>query len=586
MKKRNYIFTILILMIALSASSIQAQKLAFPTAEGFGKFSTGGRGGKVIEVTNLGDYTGTDSIRGTLRWALNQYPGQPLTVVFKTSGIIVLNSAIRCGRNGLTIAGQTAPGDGICVRGGQFNLGSAQNLIIRHIRFRIGLSNGNTGGFLVGGSVDFENGSQAIFDHCDFGWAGEENITMYDDHYVTVQWSVLHEGLYASGHEKGARSYGAQWGGSPATMHHNIFAHNVTRSGRFNGSSNALGDLHVLIDFANNVDYNWGKTNSCYGGEREAGRLSTHQVNFVGNYYKPGPTTPTSGSSFIAQSAARSGYVSTGPSYWYLSGNIMEGDDVGTADNWHAFQNGSIYPTDSLKRLSPITIPDQYKITYTSAQDAYQAVLAHAGAFPRDTVDRRIMHEVATKTAIGTSTVQFYHDGTDTTVLYTNPYYGKTVGIIDQPAGAGGYPTYNTYNTITDADHDGMDDVWELANGLDPTNPNDRNLLTADGYTALEVYLNSLVGENIVHNFAPSAVQLVPAHNISVYPSITTDKLTLTSDVSLKWASIYSIEGTKVLNVTLGSSKTIDVISLARGCYILEVSTLDGAVERLKFIKK
>ncbi len=193
---------------------------------------------------------------------------------------------------------------------------------------------------------------------------------------------------------------------------------------------------------------------------------------------------------------------------------------------------------------------------------------------------------MATKTATRKSTVQFYHDGNNTTVLYTNPYYGKTVGIIDQPAGVGGYPEYNTYNTIVDADHDGMDDAWELANGLDPTNPNDRNLLTTDGYTALEVYMNSLVGEQINHDFTTASVKQVSAYNISVYPSITSDKLTLTSDVPLKSVSIYSIDGSKILNTSIANSKTINVALLAQGCYILDVSTQDGAVKRLKFIKK
>jgi len=593
MKKINYILGVIGLLATTLLSTSQAQTPAFPTAEGFGKFSTGGRGGQVVEVTNLTDYLTTETpIPGTLRWALTQFTGQPLTVVFRVSGIIVLKADIRCMRTGLTIAGQTAPGDGICIRGGKMNMGGSVNMVIRHVRFRIGLSNGNTGGFIAGGSVGFENGSLAIFDHCDFGWAAEENITMYDDHYVTAQWCILHEGLYCAGHEKGERSYGAQWAGSPATMHHNLIANNVSRSTRFNGANNASGDRNVLMDYVNNVNYNWGKTNSCYGGEREAGKFSTHEVNFVGNYYKPGLATPASGNYFFEQSAARSGYVLAGPSYWYVSGNVMEGDASGTSDNWTRVHNNTAYPLDSLKSANVRPIPAAYQITYTSAQDAYTAVLAKAGAFPRDAVDSRIVNEVATKTASGTSTVARYPSAINTavsppdTTWTANRYFGLTVGIIDQPVGAGGYPTYNTYNTIVDADHDGMDDVWELANGLDPTNPADRNLLTKDGYTALEVYINSLVGENIDHNFTPSAVQQILSHRISVYPSVATDNLTLSSDLILKSATIFSIDGKKVIGIPVENNKPIEVTLLAKGCYILEVSTQTGAIERLRFIKK
>ncbi|MEI8085286.1 MAG: T9SS type A sorting domain-containing protein [Paludibacter sp.] len=588
-KKITYFFAIVFISL-LSLSGIQAQTPAFPTAEGFGKFSTGGRGGQVVEVTSLAD--SLVAIPGTLRWALTQYTGQPITVVFRVSGIIALKGDIRCMRNGITLAGQTAPGDGICIRGGKMNFGGSTNLVFRHIRFRIGLSNGNTGGFLAGGSLGFENGSSAIFDHCDFGWAAEENITMYDDHYVTVQWCLLHEGLYCAGHEKGERSYGAQWSGSPATLHHNLIANNVSRSTRFNGSNNALGDRNVLIDYVNNVNYNWGKTNSCYGGEREAGKYSTHEVNFVGNYYKPGAATPTSGNYFFEQSAARSGYVLTGPSYWYVSGNVMEGDASGTTDNWTRVHNNTAYPLDSLKSANARIIPATYQITYTSALEAYNKVLAKVGAFPRDSTDRRIVNEVATKTSSGKSTVARYPSAITTSVTppdttwTANKYFGTTVGIIDQPAGAGGYPTYNTYNEVVDNDHDGMADAWELANGLNPTDATDRNKLNATGYTALEVYLNSLVGEIIDHDFTAAGINQTVAHKVSFYPTIATDKLTLISDIDLSNATIYSIDGAKLLTTSLVNNRLIDVSTLMEGSYLLSVTIKNGEIERFKFLKK
>jgi hypothetical protein len=584
--KKHFFWAICLLIFSINPA--KSQTPAFPTAEGFGKFSTGGRGGQVVEVTSLDDYLTTETpIPGTLRWALTQYSGQPLTVVFRVSGVVVLKSDIRCTRAGLTIAGQTAPGDGICIRGGKMNMGGSTNMIIRHIRFRIGLSNGNDGAFLAGGSLGFENGSYAIFDHCTFGWAGEENVTMYDDHYITVQWSILHEGLFTAGHAKGERSYACQWAGSPATMHHNLLAHNVNRSCRFNGANNASGDRNVLIDYVNNVNYNWGKVNSCYGGEREAGKFSTHEINFVGNYYKPGPATPTSGSYFFEQSAARSGYVLAGPSYWYVAGNIMEGDATGTADNWVRVHNNTSYIIDSLKSLSPRLIPDAYKITYTTATDAYADVLAKSGAFPRDTVDRRVVNEVLTKTASGKGTIEKYPStitGTDTTWT-TNKYYNLVKGIIDQPAGAGGFPSYSTYNEIVDNDHDGISDAWEVANGLNPADATDRNLTTNAGYTALEVYLNSLVGELIPHSFT-SEVKKVSMLNVSIHPTVTKDKMTIVSDTPLQSALVYGLNGKCLMVFSLLENNTIDISKLVAGCYFVKVQNYSGAAQQFKIIKE
>lgn len=589
MKKAIHYFTAIILMTMVLFPAAQAQTLAFPTAEGFGKFAVGGRGGQVVEVTDLSDYLTTETaIPGTLRWALIQYTGQPLTVVFRVSGIIALKADIRCSRANLTIAGQTAPGDGICIRGGKMNMGGSTNMIIRHIRFRIGLSNGDTGTFLAGGSLGFENGSNAIFDHCTFGWAGEENVTMYDDHYITVQWCILHEGLYTAGHAKGERSYACQWAGSPATMHHNLLANNYNRSSRLNGANNTSGDRNVLIDYVNNVNYNWGKVNSCYGGEREAGKFSTHEVNFVGNFYKPGPASPTSGSYFFEQSAARSGYTLGGPSYWYVTGNVMEGDSSGTADNWLRVHNNTSYPIDSLKKLSVITIPDQYKIAYSTAEVAYTDVLAKAGAFPRDTVDRRVINEVLTKTASGKGTIEKYPSaitGTDTTWT-SNKFYNVVKGIIDQPAGAGGYPQFNTYNQVVDADHDGIDDAWELANGLNPADAADRNLLTTTGYTALEVYLNSMVGEQIVHDFTASGFSELNASQITFFPSFVKNRISISSDFPIKSVSIFSLRGEKLYNSKTDQTNSVDATFLTPGCYLLTVDTQNGISKHFKFVKE
>ncbi len=591
------------ILFLLFVLGLNAQAPAFPTAEGFGKFTTGGRGGKVVIVTNLDDYIEYNNLEtpipGSLRWALKQYPGEPITVVFRVSGIIKLKhyftmsgstvvnqNIISPNRSNITIAGQTAPGDGICISGGRFKLGGCNNIIIRNVRFRVGLTNGDTGTFIPGGPIDFENASNGIIDHCDLGWSAEENLTMYDVHYTTVQWCILHEGLYTAGHEKGERSYGAQWAGSPATFHHNLVADNVSRSIRFNGANNPTGDRNVLIDYINNINYNWGKVNSCYGGECEAGRLSSHFVNFVNNYYKPGPATPASGSYFFEQSAARSGYVLSRASKWYLNGNIMEGDATGTANNWTRVHNNTTYIIDSLKSDTLFYIPAQYRINYTTAQIAYDSVLAKVGAFPRDTVDRRIIHEVRTKTASGVGTVQKYPSsisGTDTTWTY-NRYYGIADGIIDQPIGAGGYPIYNTYNTITDNDQDGMDDAWEQANGLDPTNPNDRNLTTTDGYTALEVYLDGLMGEQIPHNFSIQGLNNVSQNNITIYPTITKDFLNIKSEIPVKSICVLNLSGQKVIERSSGNLSAISVSSLPTGCYFVLITDFHDSPTLFKMI--
>ncbi len=458
--------------------------LAFPSARGFGKFACGGRGGKVVEVTNL-----DDDGEGSLRWALKQ-GSENATIVFRVSGTIFLKSDIRAKLRNVTIAGQTAPGMGIMYRGAKLNLGGSSNLIVRNLRGRIGMSGED---FRNGGSIGIENADSLIIDHCCFGWSAEENMTIYDNHFTTVQWTIVHEGLYDANHSKGVRGYGAQWGGSPATFHHNLLAHNVSRSPRINGASNVDQDRNVFLEYYNNVNYNWGGTGACYGGENEAGIQSSHECNFVGNYYKPGPGSPKSGNVFVSISKNRSGKTSTGPSRWYFEGNKMEGNDAATRDNWQAVKNNSGYSIEKIRSDTLITRQEKYywpranKYDYAdyqtpteSADEAYSHVVAHAGTINRDYVEQRIISEVAAKAAT---------------------YQGasrKGMGYIDHPSDAEGFPDYPQAVAPRDDDHDGMADDWETAHGLDPSNPDDRNLTpTAEGYTALEVYLNSLMGEHI-----------------------------------------------------------------------------------------
>lgn len=488
----DHAFSKILVAIFLIGNSVGifAQTPAFPTAEGYGMWAAGGRGGKVVEVTNLED-DANGTIEGSFRWALKQYPSDPLTVVFRVSGVINLGSQLRSGRtNGLTIAGQTAPGDGICIRGAKCNFGGSRNLIIRHIRFRIGLKEleDGTTEFIDGGSIGIENASNWIIDHCTFGWSGEENMTIYDNNLTTVQWSILHEGLYDAGHGKGLRGYGSQWGGQTSTYHHNLLANNYNRTPRVNGARS--NDLEVLMDYVNNVNFNWGKANSAYGGDLDhSGR--THRFNMINNYYKPGPARPGTAASYFVQSSFHPEQTTAKIAQWYMDGNYMEGSaNVAKNEDNYLGLDASYYTDrgiDKAALISPIPFEVPYHLAIETAQEAYESVLANAGAFPRDTVDRRIIREV--RTGIPTYGSSF----------------GPFTGIIDKPSDVGGYPEYQTYNTITDEDHDGMADDWEMANDLDPSNPDDRNKVVNAGYTCLEVYLNSLVGEHIDLDFTISA---------------------------------------------------------------------------------
>lgn len=551
------------LFFLFALTTLQAQTKAFPTAEGFGCMATGGRGGQVAVVTSLDD-NATTPVAGSLRWALQQYSGQPLTVVFRVSGIIELKADLRCKRDNYTIAGQTAPGDGICIRGAKVNLGSSNNLILRQLRFRIGLKGDSA--FIAGGSIGIENATNWIIDHCTFGWSGEENMTIYDNKNTTIQWCILHEGLYDAGHLKGARSYGAQWGGQNATFHHNLLAHNYNRSPRFNGARS--NDLNVLIDYVNNVNYNWGKPNSCYGSDIEN---TSNRTNFVNNYYKPGPARPGTNSSYFTQSSY--GGIATRVAKWYMSGNFIEGSaNVAKNANNYLGLDMSAYPTsvraDSSLFVSATPFGITFPVTTETAPQAYESVLAGAGAFPRDAVDTRILNEVRTGTATGKGTSP------------TSPFLNQAKGIIDQPSAVGGYPNYNIYNTITDADNDGMDDVWELSKGLDPSNPEDRNTLTVSGYTALEIYLNGLVGED---NIPFVGIDRVSTIKTGLYNIPGSSLLQICSPEPVAGYAIFDLYGRCCRPYTAMDSSTIDVGDLPNGLYMLALKTEAVKLVNLKF---
>ncbi len=564
---------------AIAQSTDDNMLKAFPTAEGFGKLATGGRGGAVVTVTNLED-DAAGSIEGSLRWALKQHASD-FTIVFAVSGRIELAATLNVAKKNFTIAGQTAPGDGILITKHKTNFGGSSNFILRHIRFRIGDKDLN-GEIIPENAFGAENAENFIIDHCTFGWSVEENMNTFDTHFQTVQWCIIHEGLYDAGHSKGARGYAAQWGGSSATYHHNLLANNSSRSPRFNGSrGGTVGqDISVFIEYINNVNYNWGRRNSCYGGENtsENKKYFGHEANFVNNYYKPGPATPTSTMVFFSQSLAREGVSSVGPSQWYFNGNIMEGSDAINADNWKGFENGTSYSLSEIRvdtLIQPTGKSDHSRYHYDwnqysyknfeSAQDAYESVLAGAGAWPRDLIDTRVVKNVREGTA---------------------PYGNN--GIIDVPSQAEGDIAYDTYNRVVDNDADGMDDAWELANGLDPENGEDRNQKNELGYTALEIYLNSLVGENIKHSFTATGIygDRIEKNSIELESTFVTDRLQIVGGEDLDGAYVYSVTGQKMESKKFAADYTFDVSALPSGYYLLVVYTVSGETKTAKFIKK
>jgi pectate lyase len=437
--------------------------VAFPGAEGFGRYTTGGRGGQVLIVDNL-----NDSGVGSLREAI-QTPGAR-TIVFRVSGTIFLESPLQIQHDSLTIAGQTAPGDGICIANHPVII-RADNLIIRYLRFRMG-DRGNAQSDALSGS----RRKHILIDHCSLSWSTDECGSFYDNEYFTLQWCILSESLRNSVHEKGAHGYGGIWGGKKATFHHNLLAHHSSRNPRFCGARYHESTKETEIaDFRNNVIYNWG-FNSSYAGENG-------QYNLVNNYYKPGPATAAAVRERILeawQSKDGNGFHDFGR--FYIAGNVVEGSPAVTADNRKGIDYRRYIERERIDRPEPRSdslqarcladSPFEYTIdTQHTAQEAYEAVLQSAGAsHARDAVDRRIIDEV--------------RQG-----IFT---FGER-GMIDSQTQVGAWPTLTTLPAPADSDRDGLPDAWEIAHGLDPHDAADTNVYTlSTNYTNIEIYIHTL----------------------------------------------------------------------------------------------
>jgi len=494
MMKKHLLITLVLVLANIAMAQAQTERTpAFPGAEGFGRYVTGGRGGAVYHVNNL-----NDSGEGSLRWALEKNGRK--TIVFDVSGTIHLQSELHINNN-TTIAGQSAPGDGICIADFPCDI-KGDNVIVRYMRFRLG-NKSITPEKAASGAYDGWDGFGAldrksiIIDHCSVSWSVDECLSMGGCSDITVQWCLVAQSM-KQGHSKLSHGYGGNWGGSGASFHHNLLAHHNSRAPRL--GPRYTTQLDERMDMRNNVIYNWGEGEGCYGGE-------AMKVNIVNNYYKPGPATKAkySGKDKIKRIAApgirTTKYVEKYTDYkptwhvwgkFFVDGNVNTESSLVASDNWtngvyNQISNDDNDNTftattkDTIKLSEPIDFP--ITTTHTAAQ-AYEKVLLYAGAcLHRDSFDEEMVNDTRNGSAS--------HTGN-----------GCLSGIINtqednKPAGASSdwsaWPTLNSSETPVDTDGDGMPDNWEDANGLDKNNANDGNQTNDEGYTNLELYLNSLV---------------------------------------------------------------------------------------------
>lgn len=545
----------------LATSSVSAQELqpAFPGAEGFGRYVTGGRGGNVFHVTNL-----NDSGEGSLRWALSQAGIK--TIVFDVSGTIELKSKLNIPSN-TTIAGQTAPGDGICVADYPCAI-NGNNVIVRYMRFRLGndyvTTNGADGwdGF---GALDKNN---YIIDHCSVSWSIDECLSCIGGKNITVQWCISAQSLRHAGHTKGNHGYGGNWGGSGASFHHNLMIHHESRTPRL--GPRYTTQLDERMDMRNNVIYNW-TGNGVYGGEAMT-------INIVNNYYKPGPGSPSGvkGMRIAAVNLRTTKYVTQYTAYkptehiwgkFFVDGNVNTKYSQVTEDNWtygmynqiSNSDNDNLYTAvakDTMRLRSPMPFPHT---TTHSADVAYEKVLAYAGAsLHRDSHDALMVSDC--RDGIATYTGDYYEKKA------TSPTEGKknAAGIINspydnKPAGADDnwspWPTLTSNIPPVDTDGDGIPDCWEEEHGLDPNNAEDGKIVAEDGYTNLEHYLNSLVEDITEAQLADGTIEGYDA--TTAISDLVTAPVRATNN-------LYSVSGTLLKR----NASVEDIANQPKGIYI------------------
>ena len=549
MKKVLFLLTALLLSLAADAQFDSAP--AFPGAEGFGRYTTGGRGGAVYHVTRLDD----DTKPGSFRYACNQSGKR--TIVFDVSGTIYLTSELQLKNGNVSILGQTAPGDGICIADYPFII-SSSNVIIRYMRFRLG---NRKVAYHEGDGLGGMDQANIIIDHCSVSWSVDECLSVYGSKNITVQWCFVDQSMVNSGHSKGSHGYGGNWGGSGASYHHNLIAHHTSRTPRLGPRPSTQTDERM--DMRNNVIYNWGG-NGCYGGEGM-------NVNIVNNFYKPGPGSPegTKGMRIAAVGIRTSEYTKhdTSPNGWdvmwhvwgkyYVTGNVNSKYEEVTTDNWTYGMYNQIDDskvdytyTQETKDTMRINQPIPYGfVTTHKALKAFDKVVAYGGAsYKRDSHDTYIAEDVEKGTAKYSGVGQ----------------EGK--GFINNQDEAGGWPELNSETAPADSDGDGMPDAWETEHGLNPTNANDANLYNLDShryYTNLEVYCNSLV-EHIVKAQNADADASVDGAFEEYFPDMKNGESEVSTESKLYYhpdngsANLITFEDGATLQITGNLEKTLD----------------------------
>lgn len=433
-------------------------EFAFPGAEGFGAYVQGGRGGVVYHVTTLED----SDKPGTLRYAVSQSGRR--NVVFDVAGVIALNSPLEINHDFITIAGQSAPGKGICIKNYPLII-NADNVIIRYLRFRPGIGT-NTSALIA------KYRQRILIDHCSFSWSTNQNVILQGNALLTMQWCIISEALNKT--DAGYNGAGAKLGGLSSSFHHNLFVSNSRQNPYFDNMLLDNSSIYQLVDFRNNVIVNW-EDNSSQGTMQGS-------LNMVNNYYKSGPATTIPVKSQIIRIHEDLNKVKSIPKTpsLYLYGNFVYNNPLHTNDNWMG-----VYPNQQYIKegKNPYLSWRQFfhaPVTLHTANQAFKNVLQYAGASKeRDDVDSRLVQSINNN--------HFNLKGSK----------GSLAGIIDIPTDGGGYNYPAVKGGLKDSDGDGIPDKWERLHGLDSNNPKDSgyfNLINKD-YTNLEVYLNSLVSD-------------------------------------------------------------------------------------------
>lgn len=483
--------------LAISTAFAQfASAPAFPGAEGYGRFVTGGRGGVVYHVTTLEDHA-TNPTEGMLRYYITKKSG-PRTIVFDVAGNIDLKVDLKITKGDISILGQTAPGGGICLRGHNFSV-NASNVIVRFIRCRLGCFGGDADAMSAAHKDDaIQKG--IIIDHCSMSWSTDEVGSFYGNEDFTLQWCMLSESLKTNPYKTGTHGFGGIWGGKNASFHHNLLAHNDSRMVRFDHGY--VSSLAGPVDYVNNVIYNWG-SNSAYGGETQQG-AQAKTFNMINNYYKPGPSTSTNAKTRILNpTTACDNCTGTDvPGKFFITGNVMEGYSTITKDNTskNAIKLDSKSPityeewkASCVSSTKFVSSDDKFNynlISQQSAKDAFMKVIESAGAsYYRDEVDTRIANDAKNGT-------------------------GKIMEDEKSPLMV--WPDLKG-EKLVDTDGDGIPDEFEVKHGLEPLkdDANDYDLDPKKYYTNLEVYANSLV-EDIVK----SERELAEASFDEYYPDL------------------------------------------------------------------